>query len=119
MGWDAFGKMPRTQGSLRIESKELRWAFRGAAAYIRQKTGTVDALLRDGGLNVSTSGRMLEQATGESVYARDWTPEDVVHYHKQANWDFEYEASNEWAYESAKKFLAICAVFKIGIEFSW
>lgn len=119
MGWDAFAKVTRSKASLRIEDKEIRWAFRGATSFIKQKCGTVDAALWYGGLDVSTCGKMLEEATGKSVYAENWTPEMVVEYYNAANWKFKYEPEDAWAYESAKKFLAICAVFKLGIEFSW
>lgn len=63
---------------------------------------------------------MIERATGRSVWdERDWDKEFLIKVNKQANWEFEYQQEEAWAYWSAKKFLETCAKAGLSISFSW
>lgn len=119
MGWDAFAEKPDTTEDYQFTAEELA-PFREAAARVKAKATYADGLLEQGGLDVSISGEMLKQATGQSVYdILPWEPEMVRTIAASANWDFEVDASETQFYWSAREFLDTCAKLGYGIRFSW
>jgi hypothetical protein len=127
MGWDAYSKQdgvnPRGFDENRnwiILDPDLRAAFAAATEEVLEKAGGVDGMLERGGLDCSDCGQMLERATGQSVYTyTDWSVAKVRRLNKKANWDFEPESGEEWAYWSARKFLEVCAEHGLSVNFSW
>lgn len=126
MGWDAFAT--RDGETLDIHwiafssyliDPELRAAFTAASEAVKQSTGTCDGYLHLGGLDVSTCGEMLEQATHRDVYGDDWEPDEVEEMIGFVNWDQEINEQDRWALESAKAFLETCAKHGLGVTFSW
>ena len=111
MGWDAYSEGKNKKLALN--------SFRKLSDEIIKKTGGVDAYFFEGELDVSTSARMLEKGTGQNVYGDCWTAEQVKDYNENANWDFEYEEDDAWAYWSAREFLKICAQYNLSIKFSY
>ncbi len=126
MGWDANAsvKIKRDENFKLLNANELlnpeyAEAFKQASKQARKETGSVDALLRLGGLDCSTCAKMLEKATGESVYVEEWSASKVKTLSKSANWGFKCDDSKAWAYWSARLFLETCAKFNLSIQFSW
>lgn len=127
MGWDANAsvKIKRDENFKLLNADELlnteyvAEAFKRASKQARKETGSVDALLRLGGLDCSTCAKMLEKATGESVYVEDWSALKVKTLSESANWDFKCDDGKAWAYWSARLFLETCAKFNLSIQFSW
>ena len=62
---------------------------------------------------------MLEKATGLDCWGDDWQADKIQSINEKSNWDFEYSKEDAWAYWSAKKFLELCARFKLTVIFSW
>jgi len=128
MGWDAFatkdGKMLKCD-----YSKEAEWAgmivnpiLRDAFGKANDKgmkiAGSVDGLLRDGGLDCSDCAYALRDATGMDCWSEDnLTPEVVKYYWEEAGWPPRDEWN--WAVASAYYFLKTCAKNGLGIYFSW
>ena len=119
MGWDAFSSV-KTLDDCKPKHPEPRRLFRNAHLYVKRKAGSVDGYLEYGSLDCSDCRRMLEEATGESCYDENgWSKEKVRDLQKSANWNFEYDPEDAWAYWSARKFLEVCAKLNLSIEFSW
>ncbi len=122
MGWDAFAitpKMITRKNAYWIKDKRVRAEFRRAFATVKAKGYAPDGFLDGGGLDCSTCREMLERATGGDCHGPDWTPDQVVAYYEAADWSFKIDQSEAWAYYSAAQFLAVCARYRLGIEFSW
>jgi len=120
MGWDAFSSAKCDYKSKIFENPEIGKLFKEAAKFVAQKTGSVDGGLACGVLNVSACAYMLEQATDKSCWnEKGWSVKEVKQMQQFANWDFEYDKNEGWAYWSAKKFLEVCAAAKLSIRFSW
>lgn len=118
MGWDAFAKVRRDE--LTIHDEVIRNDFKSASDEVKQLTGKFDWLLPHAGLDVSTCGEMLSRATNMNHYDMDgWSISKVKRLQERVNWDFDYDKGDEWAYESAKRFLELCAKHDLAIEFSW
>lgn len=67
MGWDAFSSATEQwDAKCNIKNKKLRAAFKKAVENVAKQAPSVDGMLRNGGLDVSTCRRMLEKATGEN-----------------------------------------------------
>lgn len=131
MGWDAEAYRADGKGididwrshregtEPQIKDPKLKAVFESAAEAACDETGSVDGLLRLGGLDVSTCGAALASATGRSVYDEDgWLPEDVKSLAASAEWP-EPIGEMAWAVVSARKFLETCAAHNLGIRFSW
>lgn len=121
MGWDAFSEPFATVWGFNAKPGEQEGdrAWDDAVKELRDKGLMMDGLLKHGGLDVSTCGKMLERATGCSVYGEPWTPEIVKVLAETAEWDFEVDPRHEWAKESARVFLTHCAKLGRGVSFSW
>lgn len=133
MGWDAIAmyadgsEIERFYGwekgydkRRQIGDKALNKAFRKASKEVADKAGCVDGLLCRAALDCRTCAEMLEQATGEGMWRdEDATAEEVKCWSKEANWDFEYDENDAWAYWSARRFLELCAEHGLAINFSW
>ena len=117
MGWDAYSSVDKLKGDTKAKAKK---AFIEAHKRVLKKCGEVDFYLHDGALDVSWSGHMLSQATNEPVYVdKPWDIEKVHKLRNKANWNFEYEKEQEWAYWSAREFLNVCAKYNLSITFSY
>lgn len=131
MGWDA--EACRADGSgiaidwhghregtePEIKDAALKAAFGAAAEAARNEAGSVDWLLPLAGLDVSTCGVALAEATGRSVYDEDgWSAEDVKSMAETAIWP-EPIGDTAWAVVNARKFLETCAAQNLGVRFSW
>ena len=120
MGWDAHSSAKVNWDKRKLEDKNIDRLFEGAENYVKEKTGTVDGFLRLGSLDVSRCAYMLEQATGKNCWdEKGWTEEEVKRFNETANWDFEYNDEDAWAYWSAKKFLEVCAEANLSVSFTW
>lgn len=125
MGWDAYAKPVDNDWKKdgRIVNRRQRRVFKEASKEVYEKAGTVDWLLDKGGLDVSTCGEMLAQATGQSVYDENgWNKKRVKELSRTADWSFidhPVDIEDLWAYWSAKKFLEACAKLGLGIRFSY
>ena len=120
MGWDAHSTAKKDWEKKKLKDPTTDKLFKNAEAYVKRKAGSVDGYLRMAGLDCSSCAEMLERATGRSVWdERDWNKDFVVKVNEKANWDFEYEQEQAWAYWSAKKFLESCAKAGLSIYFSW
>lgn len=124
MGWDAYSEPFNTVWGFEdkfddgTKTGDREWD-EVVDKLFKEGVRPIDGLLRHGGLDVSTCGRMLEQATGESVYRDPWPPEKVKELAAKANWDFPIDEPERWAWHSAKAFLEHCAKLGRGIRFSW
>lgn len=109
MGWDAYAKTRR------------RKAFREAAERIKKEVGTVDGLLKNGGLDCRMCAGYLTIATNHNTYDdKGWSVNKVQYLNEIADWSFDIGIPEyEWAKQSAKAFLEICAKYKCSIEFSF
>lgn len=118
MGWDAYAEpFNGLAGPLR---KDPDPDFVQTAADVATSEGTVDGLLAHGGLDVSTCGYALEQATRNNIFTDEpWSPEAVQRLAAAAHWDFEVEPHHGWAKASARAFLNRCAELGRGIRFSF
>jgi hypothetical protein len=119
MGWDAHSSAEKDWKKKRLVDKGMRKAFNNADKFVKSKTGTVDWYLHMAGLDCSSCAEMLQKATGRDCWGEDWKSEKIEKINESANWDFEYSTDEAWAYWSAKKFLELCAKFKLSVEFSW
>jgi len=72
MGWDAFASVERDWENHTLIDPKLDADFKEASEEVKSLTGTVDGLLRMGGLDVSDCALMLEKATGLSAWSVDW-----------------------------------------------
>ncbi|HNG68581.1 MAG TPA: hypothetical protein PLP63_06535 [Saprospiraceae bacterium] len=122
MGWDADSSaiIKQVHGTRRIANPQLRNQFYNAINEIQQKAGTADGSLIHGGLDCSNCADMIEKATLRSCYdSNGWSAEEVKKINESADWNFEYNQEDAWAYWSAKKFLELCAKNNLSIKFSW
>lgn len=127
MGWDAFSE-PFTPGTWGLSKDDPNAegvkpgdrAWDSCVAELRA-TGVdaIDGLLYHGGLDCSICGRMLQKATGLSMYGDSWTPEVVHNFAEIADWSFTVDPDEEWAKASARAFLNHCAKLGKGIRFSF
>jgi hypothetical protein len=111
MGWDAISSVGK--------NKAIIAKFKEAEKLTISMAGFSDASLCLGRLGCKISGEMLEIATGENVYNNSWSAEKVKQLYQTANWDFQYNEEDDWAYWSAWYFLAVCAKNELSISFSW
>ena len=112
MGWDAYS----TPYSTRFDLPE----YKAASDRVVAETGTVDGLLDEGGLDVSTCAHMLQKATGQAVWTENpWAPEFVQTLATQADWDFDVSQDEAWAKASAKAFLETTAALGRGVSVSF
>lgn len=112
MGWDAFSDAYNYDNPPE--------AFVKAAERVRREAGSVDGLLSKGGLDISTCGEMLEQATNASVYDEDgWSAEKVQRLAKDADWTFPVDTKDKSYYLAALEFLNTCSREGVGVRFSW
>ena len=120
MGWDAFAMT--AGGRYVLKSGPGGWAhapaYAAAADRVRETEGSVDFLLKHGGLDVSDCGEALRLATGLDVRCDDWTPETVQMAHRTAQWE-KAAAVPSWAVASARAFLATAAAEGHGVRFTW
>lgn len=80
--------------------------------------GSYDGYLGQGGLGCPTCKRMMEVATAQSCTAGiKWSGQEVQQYAREAVWSFIFDASDAWAYWSARKFLELCAELGLAIYF--
>lgn len=120
MGWDAFSSAKYNYETGIFEDPSIGKLFKEASDFVKSLTGSVDGSLDHGVLDVSTCGEMLERGTGENCWTEDpWDKETVKRLAMTANWNFEYDIADAWAYWSAKKFLEICAEAGLSIRFSF
>lgn len=111
MGRDIISSVKVDYEKLVIENPDIDSLFNAAADLVIEKAGSYDGGLRLGGLDCSTSIRMLEKAVGLSL--------SHEHYHiatqlqMMSNWDFEYSDEDAWAYWSARKFMECCCEFDL------
>lgn len=120
MGWDAHSTAKADWEHHKLTDPTIDKMFKNAEMYVRRKAGTVDANLRMAGLDCSNCAHMIEKATGRTAWDyKKWPKKLVKEISKNANWDFEYEKDEAWAYWSAKKFLETCAKAGLSISFSW
>lgn len=120
MGWDAHSSAKRDWKKMKLKDPITDKLFKNAEVYVKRKAGSVDGYLRMAGLDCSACAKMLEQATGRSAWdERGWDKDFLIKVNEKANWDFEYEQEQAWAYWSAKKFLESCAKAGLSISFSW
>lgn len=121
MGWDAYSSAEYNWEKNQFKDKAIGKLFNQADKEIREKTGNVDWGFDKGLLDTSDCANMLEKATGKSCYDKPyrWSAKQVKQYNQSANWDFEFELGDAWAYWSAKKFLEICAGNNLSIRFSY
>jgi hypothetical protein len=110
MGWDAISSVGKRMCVLS--------EFKNAEKDVIYKTGHCDGALHIGCLDCKECGEMLEIATGESVYIY-WSESKVKKLNSKANWDFQYNKEDAYAYWSARYFLAVCAKNELSISFSW
>jgi hypothetical protein len=110
MGWDAISSVGN--------NKAIIAKFKEAEKLTISMAGCADANLCLGSLGCKICGEMLTIATGESVYMY-WSESKVKKLNSKANWDFNYNKDEEWAYWSARYFLEVCAKHELSISFSW
>jgi hypothetical protein len=116
--WEQVGDGPAT--TLVLADDEQRAIFAAARARVLEQSPVIDGFLETGGLDVSTCAKMLEEATDESAYSDDgWSAEGVKLLAASANWEFEVDDDERWAYWSARVFLETCAAHGFGIVFDW
>ena len=116
MGWDAFATP--FNGLTGPEHDAPDPDFVVTARTVLEAEGCVDGLLEHGGLDVSTCGYALEQATRNNVFVNEpWSAADVQRLAPLARWDFELD--QPWAKASARAFLNRCAELGRGIRFSF
>lgn len=118
MGWDAYASIERSSEKFIIKNMFTRKLFKDATKRVQDKTTSADGFLSAGALDCSQCAQMLTKATGVSCYC-DWSEEDVQNIAQGADWDFNYNPEEAWAYESAKEFLTLCAKLKLSIHFSY
>lgn len=105
MGWDAY-----TEGS--------KDGFKEASNFVKEKTGSVDGMLEDGGLDCMDCGLFLQEATGESVFKPEGWPKNLVkELNANTKWDEIEDKEPLWAFWSARKFLETCAELELDIKF--
>ncbi len=117
MGWDAHAKVESEfiDGDYVPVNKKYRDQFKEDFLWVKEKAGSVDGFLDGAGLDCSACGKMLEKATGLSVWTEEvWSPWEM-----KANWDFKFAKDKAWAYWSARKFFESCVKLKIQIRFSY
>lgn len=130
MGWDAWAidsndqlvgefQEPGSDGirPFVFRNPKVAKAFARALDEVRECAGSADGFLMIGGLDCSACGKMLESATGLSMYPKTpWSADLVKAISKTANWKFWYDPEDAWAYWSARRFLEICGEFYLGIS---
>lgn len=120
MGWDAFTSARTDYKLNKLKSKRIDKLFDNATKYVVKKAGSADIYLRTAGLDCSACALMLQEATGESVWVdKKWNREYVRKVNREADWNFEYDKEDAWAYWSARKFLETCARAGLSIHFSY
>ena len=120
MGGDARSTTKKDWEKNKLKDPTIDKLFKNAELYVKRKAGSVDGCLRMAGLDCSACAKMLEKATNRSAWDEsEWSNDFVKKINLDANWDFEYENEQAWAYWSAKKFLETCAKANLSISFSW
>ena len=117
MGWDAYARPKRGN---KLPAKVLS-DFGAAADKVKAVAGSVDGLLREGGLDVSTCAHYLEEATTMSAWDENgWDVATVRHLASVADWEaVPVRPGDEWAAASARAFLDCCARHGLRIAFSY
>ena len=111
MGWDAIAFLAK-------ESSYDKSDFEAISSEIIKKTGAVDGGFCSGYLDCSLCGKMIELASGLSVYDHVcWDADYVKNVNAMATWDFKYRKSEEWAYLSAKLFIELASKHNLSIQF--
>ena len=110
MGWDAIATYNK-----KTLTTSLRRQFKNAADKVRERQKSVDMLLGQGGLDCSACAIALTKATGMNCYGEPLTVEQVREFQEKASWP----EKQDWAIDSAKIFLEICAKNGLEISFSW
>jgi len=122
MGWDAIAMTPHDD-NFNIKDLKIRGTFMCAVSLVRDGSGgSYDGGLPSGSLDCSTSEKMIQRAlehTNLDTRASSWSSDEVYRAFKEANWIFDYDPEDKWAYLSAKEFLRICAYYKLPIKFVW
>lgn len=114
MGWDAYADP--FGGTERPDPEYVAIVD----ALLADGVEAVDGLLRYGGLDVSTCGKMLERATGEPVWTdEDWDAAKTRRLAVAADWTFEAAPEDEWVKRSARAFLETTARLGRGVRFSF
>lgn len=115
MGWDAYAKRP--DGSYVYNKGADIPEFVEASRHLPHR----DGMLWEGGLDVSTCGNMLCYALNipTSVPYLDWSPELTREYYHKADWSFKVPPDIQWAKDSARIFLEVCAKHGYGVHFSY
>ena len=106
MGWTAIAKTRSFSD------------FKKAEHNVIMAAGYVDGGLREGYLSTHASARMLDEATGGKCYS-EWRGGDARAIADSANWDFDFDPEDKWAYWSARTFLDVCAKNNLTVSFSW
>lgn len=128
MGWDCWvtkdGKRIDIEWgdftSPHIKDKYIDKVFLSQAQEVQKMCGDVDGWFRLGGLDCSDCARMLEKATGKGCWSEEgWSAEQVKDLQREADWSFEFDERDRWAYLSAKHFLDTCAELGLGVMFTW
>ena len=109
MGWDAYATV--SERSKKMLKKDWH-EFIHASKNVQKETGSVDWLLKHGGLDCVACKKAIEQATGYPAENR-WSINKVRAAHSRARWP----VSPTWSDLSAKRFLELCSKFGLGIWF--
>lgn len=123
MGWDASADAKKiynkNNNRYQLSNKKQRFAFKEAFEFVKSEAGQVDGFLDMGGLDCSACAKMLEQATGRSCFGDGWKSDEIQQIYEMSNWDFHFDKEKAWAYWSARKFLELCAKFKLAVTFNY
>ncbi len=119
MGWDAHTNAKINWNKRQLSNKEQRIAFKEAFDFVKLEAGQVDGYLDMAGLDCSACAKMLEKATGRDCWGNDWKSNEIQSILEKSNFYFEFSKEDAWAYWSAKKFIELCAKFKLTVTFSW
>lgn len=120
MGWDAYSSAEINFETRRLKDKEIDGIFKSAYIDVQHKAGSADFALRLAGLDCSDCARMLMKATGKDCWSlQPWSVDEVIETAKAAQWEFEFERKQAWAYWSARNFLNACAAARLSIRFSF
>lgn len=120
MGWDAIAVR---KDSFDLTNEDEK-AFKEASDKVKKLAGSVDFGLDTGYLDVEECGKMIHEATGQSIYSyEDWTPDRVKLYYKDPGWNRlllkieEDYPQSLWTFHSAKEFMRVCSERGLGIHF--
>jgi hypothetical protein len=114
MGWDGYATNI---------TPEAKAAFKAAATRVVEEVGSVDGMLKDGGLDCAPCARALQDFAGFPAWT-DVEPARVAKYWKPETWPPNVEidmnpAGDAWAILSAREFLRVCAEYGLGYEASY